>query len=175
LRSGDGHFDAHGQIQLAGTQVQRVSLLADADDFRVAMAGAGNARLNGKFAIEAAQREDVLSGKVQIPEARLWLPKMISSGKKVAKTTPPSDLIFVDRAGIKAAVKAAEKQNVSGHEMERIDVSAKLGTLYVQSKDMNLEITADTQVTTGPTGAPAIAGGVTVRRGHIMIKDQRFD
>ena len=175
MRSGDGHFDAHGLVRLNGTVVQSVSLQANADDFRIAMGGTGSARLRGQFAIEAAQRQDVLSGKVEIPNARVWLPKMISSGKKLPKTVTPPDLIFVDRAGLKQARKEAEKQNVSGKEKQEMDISAKLGTLYVQSKDMNLEITADTQVKTGPTGQPAISGTVTVRRGHIMIKDQRFD
>jgi translocation and assembly module TamB len=64
---------------------------------------------------------------------------------------------------------------VSGHEAQQMDLTAKLGTLYVQSKDINLEITANTQVKTGPSGQPAVSGTVVIRRGHIMINDQRFE
>src|SRR5262249_16868908 len=45
----------------------------------------------------------------------------------------------------------------------------------VQSKDLNLELTANTRVVSSPDGKPAVSGEVIVRRGHIMVKDQRFE
>jgi len=70
--------------------------------------------------------------------------------------------------------RKAERQPVAGRR-ERVQIQAKAPTIFVRSREVNLEVDAQTEVKTNDQGQPIITGVVSIRRGSIEINGQTFD
>jgi autotransporter translocation and assembly factor TamB len=167
----NGTFDASGSADLRGLQLLQLVLTGQAKSFAVAIEGT-TGRIDGRFGLQAALRDEVLAGRVQVPEATLWIPR-ISGGRRLQRTRPHPDVKFVDRAG-RAAAQKAERQPVAGR-LERIQIQTQAPTIFVRSREVNLEVDAQTEVKTNDQGQPIVTGVVSIRRGTIEINGQRFD
>jgi autotransporter translocation and assembly factor TamB len=190
MRSGDGDLAGQGWLILggaAGLTAQRAVFSAHARHFLIAVAGSTGARLDGDLAVDAALRADVLSGKVRVPEANVWLPKgpPTGGGRDLQKISPHDDISFVDQA----ALAAAERQQRSHRQEQdlqapdqgplRLAVEATSGPIYVRGKDLDIEVRSSIEVGTIPSGpragAPTLSGAIHIPRGRINIQGQRFD
>ena len=184
-RSGDGTLSGTGFVELDGFRVRRAVLTAHAHRFLVAAAGSTGARLDGDLALEAALRQDVLAGQVNVPRAEVWLPKTpsASGGRNLQKIGAHEDVRFVDETARAAdARREAAAREAAGRAAARpvaVDVHVRTGPIYVRSKDLDLELESTLQVgrvASGPrAGQTTLSGSIHIRRGRINIQGQRFD
>jgi autotransporter translocation and assembly factor TamB len=184
MQSGGGRFDGKGWASLggeSGLSPRSAVFTARAHHFLVAAEGSTGAQIDGDLAVNAALREDVLSGKVEIPDANIWLPKgpPTGSGRNLQKVGPHADVHFVDPTALAAAERAREKQRRAAASALKLAVVATAKPVYIRGKDLDIEVRSDIQIGTVPSGphagAPTISGGIHIPRGRINIQGQRFD
>ena len=184
MRSGGGTLEGKGWALLGGAgglSPRSTVFTAHAHRFLVAAAGSTGARIDGDVAVNAALREDVLSGKVEIPDANVWLPKgpPTGGGRDLQKIGPHADVHFVDQTALAAAERDREKKRQAAAEALKLAVRATAKPVYIRGKDLDLEVRSDIQIGTvasGPhAGAPTISGGIHIPRGRINVQGQRFD
>jgi autotransporter translocation and assembly factor TamB len=173
--SGGGVLTGKGWLTLDGLTPTGLVFTANANRFVVAAAGSTGARLDGDLAVEAALSEAVVSGKVKVPEASLWLPKVGPTGKKLQKIEPHEDVRFVDEAAKAAAEKKKHDEAAADRQPRKLDIKATAGTVYVRGKDLDIELDSNLRVTSNAQGGPTVNGVVQIRRGRINITGQRFD
>jgi autotransporter translocation and assembly factor TamB len=171
--SGGGALTGKGWLTLDGLRPTGLVFTANAHRFVVAAAGSTGARLDGDLAVAAELREAVVAGKVQVPRASLWLPKVGATGKKLQKIGQHEDVRFVDEAARAAAEK--KRDAAAQKEPTRLDIRATAGTVYVRAKDLDIELDSNLHVTSTADGRAAMNGTVQLRRGRINIAGQRFD
>jgi hypothetical protein len=184
MSSGDGRLEGNGSATLGGPRgltPQTAMFRAHAHRFLVAVAGSGGARLDGDLAFEAALRADVLEGKVNVPNASVWLPKTPSAGggAKLQKVGQHADLHFVDATAQAAAARDLEKKRRAAAAAVRLALHATASPVYVRGKDLDVEVRSNVQIGTVPSGphrgAVTLAGGIHIPRGRINIQGRRFD
>jgi autotransporter translocation and assembly factor TamB len=184
MRSGGGTLEGKGWALLGGAgglSPRSTVFTAHAHRFLVAAAGSTGARIDGDVAVNAALREDVLSGKVEIPDANVWLPKgpTTGGGRDLQKIGPHADVHFVDQTAIAAAERDREKKRQAAAEALKLAVRATAKPVYIRGKDLDLEVRSDIRIGTVPSGphagAPTISGGIHIPRGRINVQGQRFD
>ena len=184
MRSGGGTLEGKGWALLggpSGMSPRSTVFTAHAHHFLVAAAGSTGARIDGDLAVNAALREDVLSGKVEIPDANVWLPKgpPTGSGRDLQKVGPHADVHFVDQTALAAAERDREKKRQAAAAALRLAIKASAKPVYIRGKDLDLEVRSDIRIGTVPTGphagAPTVSGGIHIARGRINIQGQRFD
>ncbi len=169
--SGSGSLTGKGWLTLDGLSPTGMVLTAHADRFLLAAAGSSGARLDGDLAVAAELNDNLVKGKVNVPQASLWLPKVGIGGRKVQAIGQHDDVRFIDPA----ALAAAETQKQAGSQSRRLDIQAVAGTIFVRGQDLDIELESNLRVTTGTGGNPVINGTVQIRRGRINITGQRFD
>jgi autotransporter translocation and assembly factor TamB len=184
MRSGGGTLDGKGWALLggpSGMSPRSTVFTAHAHRFLVAAAGSTGARIDGDLAVNAALREDVLTGKVEIPDANVWLPKgpPTGSGRDLQKIGSHPDVHFVDQTALAAAERDREKKRQAAASALRLAVTATAKPVYIRGKDLDLEVRSDIRIGTVPSGphagAPTVSGGIHIPRGRINIQGQRFD
>ena len=184
MRSGGGSLDGKGWVLLGGPNrmsPRSAVFTAHAHRFLVAAAGSTGARIDGNLAVNAALREDVLTGKVEIPDANVWLPKgpPTGSGRDLQKVGAHADVHFVDQTALAAAERDRNKKREDAAKALRLAVKASAKPVYIRGKDLDIEVRSNIQIGTvesGPhAGAPTISGGIHIPRGRINIQGQRFD
>jgi autotransporter translocation and assembly factor TamB len=176
MYSGDGSLEARGWMNLDGLRPRSGVVTGSASRFTIAAAGVSGARLDGAWAVEIAQRDSVLGGKVNIPHAAVWLPKLALGGRKPQRITPHDDVRFIDGASRAADAQQRAAAKGDGKEPLTVNVQAKARTVYVRGKDLDLELESAVTLKTPPTGgALQLLGSVRIRRGRINIQGQRFD
>jgi len=136
------------------------------------MSGVSGAKLNGTFIIRGGTSPDKVQANLRVPEASLWMPKL-DTGRKLIKTSPHDEIVFVDRAGL-AEARERERKNVAGRTRV-IDARGQIDTFYVRGKDMDLEIDGNVRVTNAEDGRPALDGSIEIRRGWILIQSNRYE
>ena len=129
MRSGGGTLDGKGWALLggpSGMSPRSTVFTAHAHRFLVAAAGSTGARIDGDLAVNAALREDVLTGKVEIPDANVWLPKgpPTGSGRDLQKIGAHPDVHFVDQTALAAAERDREKKRQAAASALRLAVTA---------------------------------------------------
>jgi autotransporter translocation and assembly factor TamB len=182
-----GSLTGKGWLTLDGAAPTGMVLTAHANRFLLAAAGSTGARLDGDLAVAAELNDAVLAGKVKVPQASLWLPKVGAGGKKLQKIGQHEDVRFVDQAA-KAAEekkqdekenKQPDKKQEGGDQLvkqpRKLDVKANAGTVFVRAKDLDIELDSNLSLTGDGTGDPAVNGVVQIRRGRINITGQRFN
>ena len=184
MSSGDGRLQGKGWATLGGPggmTPQAAVFGAHAHRFLVAVAGSGGARLDGDLAFDAAMRADVLTGKVSVPNANIWLPKTPSAtgGSKLQKVAQHGDLHFVDATAKAAAERDLQRKRQAASAALRVAFQATASPVYVRGKDMDLEVRSNVQIGTVPSGphrgAVTLGGAIHIPRGRINIQGQRFD
>jgi autotransporter translocation and assembly factor TamB len=184
MRSGGGSLDGKGWALLGGPRgmsPRSAVFTAHAHHFLVAAAGSTGARIDGDVAVNAALREDVLTGKVEIPDANVWLPKgpPTGSGRDLQKIGAHPDVHFVDQTALAAAERDREKKRQAAANALRLAVTARAKPIYIRGKDLDLEVRSDIRIGTVPSGphagSPTVSGGIHIPRGRINIQGQRFD
>ena len=184
MQSGGGRFDGKGWALLggpSGLSPRSAVFTARAHRFLVATAGSTGAQIDGDLAINAALREDILSGKVEIPDANIWLPKgpPTGSGRALQKVGPHPDVHFVDQTALAAADRDRDRRRQAAASALKLAVVASAKPVYIRGKDLDVEVRSDVQIGTVPSGphagAPTISGGIHIPRGRINIQGQRFD
>jgi translocation and assembly module TamB len=154
---------------------------ARARRFLVAVAGKSAARVDGDLAFEAALRADVLSGKVNVPDANVLLLSTPSAtgGSKLQKVGPHPDVRFVDATAQAAAARELRRRRQAAARALRVALEVTASPVSVRGKDMDIEVHSHLQIGTaasGPRrGAVTIAGKIHIPRGRINIQGQRFD
>lgn len=194
--SGGGSLTGKGWVTLKGTSAEHLVATAHAQGFVIAAAGASGAKIDGDLAFEAVMREAVLRGEAKVPEARVWLPKVVGSGRAVQRIGDREDVRFVDEAGKAAARQAAteavaaegsasvEKDAVAASpkpsteaapaDEKGVDIRAAAGTIYVRGKDLDLELETHLRIR-AEAGPARVTGTADIRRGRIMLAGQRFE
>jgi translocation and assembly module TamB len=184
LHSGSGSLDGKGWVLLAGPSglsPQSAVFTAHAHRFLVAVAGSTGARIDGDLAVNAALRQDVLTGRVEIPDANVWLPKgpPTGTGRALQRIGPHSDVHFVDQTALAALERDRERRRRAATSALRFAVTATAKPIYLRGKDLDIEVRSDLQIGTVPSGphagAPTVSGGIHIPRGRINIQGQRFD
>jgi translocation and assembly module TamB len=184
MRSGGGTLDGKGWALLGGPRglsPRSAVFTAHAHRFLVAAAGSTGARIDGDVAVNAALREDVLTGKVEIPDANVWLPKgpPTGSGRDLQKIGAHPDVHFVDQTALAAAERDRENKRRAATSALRLAVTARAKPIYIRGKDLDLEVRSDIRIGTVPSGphagSPTVSGGIHIPRGRINIQGQRFD
>jgi autotransporter translocation and assembly factor TamB len=184
LHSGGGSLTGKGWAILGGPgglSPRSVVFTAHAHRFLVATAGSTGARIDGDLAAEGALRADILTGKVDVPDANVWLPQgpPTGGGRDLQKIGPHPDVHFVDQTALAAEQRARDKRRQAAASGFRLAVEASAKPVYIRGKDLDIEVRSDVQiatVATGPhAGAPTITGGIHIPRGRINIQGQRFD
>ena len=184
MQSGGGRFDGKGWALLggpSGLSPRSAVFTARAHRFLVAAAGSTGAQIDGDLAVNAALREDILSGKVEIPDANIWLPKgpPTGSGRALQKVGPHPDVHFVDQTAVAAAERDRDRRRQAAASALKLAVVASAKPVYIRGKDLDVEVRSDVQIGTVPSGphagAPTISGGIHIPRGRINIQGQRFD
>jgi autotransporter translocation and assembly factor TamB len=183
MTSGDGRLQGKGWLTLGGARgmtPRRAVLQVHAHRFLVAVKGASGARVDGDLAFDAALEADVLAGKVEVPNANVWLAKTPSpTGGSLQKVGPHNDVQFVDATAVAAAARDAEQKQRAAHAALRLALNAKASPVYVRGKDMDLEVHSDVQIGTvesGPhRGALTLGGAIHIPRGRLNLQGQRFD
>jgi autotransporter translocation and assembly factor TamB len=178
-----GSLTGKGWVTLDGASPTGMVLTAHANRFLLAAAGSTGARLDGDLAVAAELNDAVIAGKVKVPQATLWLPKVGAGGKKLQKIGQHEDVHFVDEAARAAQDKKEDEQKgqkeAGGAELakqpRKLDIKAHAGTVRVRAKDLDLELDSNLQVTGEADGQPAVNGVVSIRRGRINIAGQRFN
>ncbi len=150
-------------------------LTANAKRFVVAAAGSTGARLDGDLAVAAELQDAIVSGKVEVPRATLWLPKVGPGGRKLQKVGQHDDVRFVDEAAKAAEAKARARPEEDAKAPRKLDIRAVAGTVFVRGKDLDIELESQLRLSTGPGGKPVPHGSVQIRRGRITLAGQRFD
>jgi translocation and assembly module TamB len=182
-----GSLTGKGWLTLDGGTPTGMVLTAHANRFLLAAAGSTGARLDGDLAVAAELNDAVVAGKVKVPQASLWLPKVGPGGKKLQKIGQHEDVRFVDQAA-KAAEekkedtesdKQADKKQEGGDQLakqpRKLDIKANAGTVFVRAKDLDVELDSNLRVSGDVAGQPAVNGVVQIRRGRINITGQRFN
>lgn len=176
VRSGNGQLSGTGWAALDGLRPTRAVFSASAHRFLVAADGSTGALLDGDVAAEAVLRTDVVSGRVKVPRAEVWLPKTPSaSGQKLQRVGPHADVRFVDATARAAAERQRADEGRARAQARDLDVRVKTGPIYVRGKDMDIELDSHLVVGRATDGKPTVGGGIHVRRGRINIQGQRFD
>jgi autotransporter translocation and assembly factor TamB len=179
MYSGGGSLTGKGWATLQGLAPQSVVLTAKAHRFIVAAAGSSGAKLDGDIAIEAALREDVVSGKVKVPRASVWLPKIGGSSRKLQRIGPRDDVRFIDEVALAADEKRKDQKKQAASKPKTIDIRATAAPVYVRGKDLDIELESSVRVATAPSGQakgqPVLMGTVRIRRGRIALSGQRFN
>ena len=184
MRSGGGRLDGKGWVLLGGPNrmaPRSAVFTAHAHRFLVAAAGSTGARIDGNLAVNAALREDILTGKVEIPDANVWLPKgpPTGSGRDLQKVGAHADVHFVDQTALAAAERDRDKKRQDAAKALRLAVTASAKPVYIRGKDLDIEVRSTIKIGTvesGPrAGAPTLSGGIHIPRGRINIQGQRFD
>jgi autotransporter translocation and assembly factor TamB len=185
MSSGDGHLQGSGWAKLGGPKgltPEAAVFKAHAHRFLVAAAGSGGARLDGDLAFDAALRDDVLAGRVSVPDANVWLPKTPSAtggGAKLQKIGPHADVRFIDATAQAAAARDLQKKRQAASAALRVAFQATASPVYVRGKDLDLEVRSNVQIGTVPSGphrgAVTLGGAIHIPRGRINIQSQRFD
>jgi hypothetical protein len=184
MQSGGGRFDGKGWALLGGPSglaPRSAVFTARAHRFLVAAAGSTGAQIDGDLAVNAALREDILSGKVEIPDANVWLPKgpPTGSGRALQKVGPHPDVHFVDETALAAAERDRDKRRRAAASALKLAVVASARPVYIRGKDLDVEVRSEVKIGTVPSGphagAPTISGGIHIPRGRINIQGQRFD
>jgi autotransporter translocation and assembly factor TamB len=182
-----GSLTGKGWVTLEGGAPSGMVLTAHANRFLLAAAGSTGARLDGDLAVAAELNDAVLAGKVKVPQASLWLPKVGPGGKKLQKIGQHDDVRFVDPAAQAAELKkedakqalATDKKQEGSDQLakqpRKLDIKANAGTVFVRAKDLDVELDSNLRVTGDAAGTPAVNGVVQIRRGRINITGQRFN
>ena len=177
MYSGGGSLEARGAVALDGLEPRSGVLTGQARRFVIAAAGMSGARLDGEWALEVARRDDVLGGRIDVPRAAVWLPKIALGGRRPQRIAPHDDVRFVDGASRAADARdRAASSDPGGDQPLTVDVQAKARTIYVRGKDLDLELESAVSLKTPQSGGPLqLLGSVRIRRGRINIQGQRFD
>ena len=184
MRSGGGTLDGKGWALLggpSGMSPRSTVFTAHAHRFLVAAAGSTGARIDGDLAVNAALREDVLTGKVEIPDANVWLPKgpPTGSGRDLQKIGAHPDVHFVDQTALAAAERDREKKREAAASALRLAVTATAKPVYIRGKDLDSRCGATSR--SGRCRAARTRARrpcqeeFTSRAGRINIQGQRFD
>src|SRR5262249_13219584 len=159
-RSGDGTLRAKGYVTLQGLTPTEVALDAKAKDFILAAKGVSGAKLNGQFIIRGGSSPDKIQASLKVPDASLWLPKL-DTGRKLIKTSPRKEIVFVDRQGL-AEARRRERKNVAGRTRV-LEARGQIDTFFVRGKDMDLEIDGNVRVSNAEDGRLALDGNIEIR------------
>ena len=184
LHSGGGSITGKGWVVLGGPSglaPRSAVFTAHAHKFLVATVGNTGARIDGDLAAAGAVRSDILSGKVEIPDANVWLPKgpPTGGGRALQKIGQHPDVHFIDQTARAAEQRDREKRRQAAAAGFRLAVEASAKPVYIRGKDLDIELRSDVKIGTvaggAHAGAPTITGGLHIPRGRINIQGQRFD
>jgi autotransporter translocation and assembly factor TamB len=184
LHSGGGSITGKGWIILggpSGLSPRSAVFTAHAHKFLVATVGNTGARIDGDLAAEGAIRSDILSGKVNVPDANVWLPKgpPTGGGRALQKIGQHPDVHFVDPTALAAAQRDRDRRRQAAAAGFRLAVEASAKPVYIRGKDLDIEVRSDVKIGTvaggAHAGAPTVTGGLHIPRGRINIQGQRFD
>jgi hypothetical protein len=203
--SGGGSLSGKGWVTLKGAAPEHLVATAHAKGFVIAAAGASGAKIDGDLAFEAVMRDSLLRGEAKVPEARVWLPKVVGSGRTVQRIGDREDVRFVDEAG-KAAAKqaaadaasaqaaakqaaaepattagkgaapAASKTPADGAAAEDTGIDIRAVAGTIYVRGKDLDLELETHLRVRAEQGPArVTGTADIRRGRIMLAGQRFD
>ena len=173
--SGGGSLTGKGHAELNGVEPTSATLTARARRFVVSAAGVSGGQLDGDLEVALTRGDNLVTGHAKVPSATVRLPSLSVNNRRTQRIRQHDDVRFVDGAS-RAAQERNAVQDANAAAPTQLKLQAEADTVFVRSKDLDLEIESRITLRSMPSskGAPGLFGEVRVRRGRIDIVGQRF-